>query len=532
MRIPALLTIAVVTALLGIGNRPQPDQCRLTLKLVDAETGDSLSGLIRIQDDKQRQLALPDLLNRGQGLPDDSPSHRWSVLTESRTLDVPCTQITITAISGLETETATQQLDLRNKDAAQLTVRLKRFHDASRQNHYSANTHLHLQKLSRAESDRYLVEVPQGDDLDVLFVSYLERAIADRTYITNKYTTDDLNRLSRKGNVLLGNGEEHRHNLAGFGQGYGHVMLLNIKQLIQPVSIGPGIMKTGTDGLPVQRGIDQARRDGGTIVWCHNNWGMENIPNIATGRIDAQNIFDGGSHGSYRDSYYQYLNAGFRVPFSTGTDWFMYDFSRVYARVSGPLNVKNWLKSLAAGRDYITNGPLIDFTVEGQQPGTTLKLPGPATLTVQATVRGRADFGRPELISNGRVVATAASQPVDGHFEARLAQPLELQSPSWLALRTPPPPTGSGTDNSRSFPTNALGRHLFSHTSPIYVHLGGRIPFQKPAAASLLDTVERNRESINAKALFADDQERSRVLRVYTEAAERLRQHIRRHDPK
>ena len=129
------------------------------------------------------------------------------------------------------------------------------------------------------------------------------------------------------------------------------------------------------------------------------------------------------------------------------------------------------------------------------------------------------------------VVATAASQPVDGHFEARLAQPLELQSPSWLALRTPPPPTGSGADNPGSFPINALGRHLFSHTSPIYVHMGGRIPFQRPAAAKLLDTVQQNRKSINRNALFADDQERSRVLRVYTEAAERLRQHMRRHTP-
>ena len=188
MRLPALLTIAVVTTLLGIGNRPSPDQCRLTLTLVDSERSDTLSGLVRILDDKGRRLELPELLNRGQGLPDDSPSHQWSVLTESRTLSVSSTQITITAISGLETETVTSRIDLRNKTTASVTLRLKRFHDTSRQGYHSANTHLHLQKLSRAESDRYLVEVPQGDNLDVLFVSYLERAIADRTYITNKYT--------------------------------------------------------------------------------------------------------------------------------------------------------------------------------------------------------------------------------------------------------------------------------------------------------------------------------------------------------
>src|SRR5207244_682239 len=103
----------------------------------------------------------------------------------------------------------------------------------------------------------------------------------------------DLEAISRKSGVAIGNGEEHRHNFAAQGQGYGHVMLLDIKELVQPVSIGPGIAKLGTDGLPIQRGIDQARRDGATAIWCHNNWGMESIPISVTGRLDAQNIFDG-----------------------------------------------------------------------------------------------------------------------------------------------------------------------------------------------------------------------------------------------
>ena len=112
------------------------------------------------------------------------------------------------------------------------------------------------------------------------------------------------------------------------------MMLLNLQELVLPVSIGPGIMKLGTDGLPVQRGIDTARRDGGTAVWCHNRWGFEHIPNWVLGRLDAQNIFDGGAHGSYKDSFYRFLNAGLRVPFSTGTDWFIYDFARVFVPVA------------------------------------------------------------------------------------------------------------------------------------------------------------------------------------------------------
>ena len=50
-------------------------------------------------------------------------------------------------------------------------------------------------KVSRADADRYLQEVPRADALDLLFVSYLERAGADQDYITNRYTAGDLARF-------------------------------------------------------------------------------------------------------------------------------------------------------------------------------------------------------------------------------------------------------------------------------------------------------------------------------------------------
>ena len=95
----------------------------------------------------------------------------------------------------------------------------------------------------------------------------------------------------------------HRHNFEAYGDGYGHVMLLDIKRLIQPVSIGPGLMTTGSDGIPLRRGIDTARQDEATVIWCHNSLGLEDLPNWMSGVLDAQNIFDGGEHGSYKDTY-------------------------------------------------------------------------------------------------------------------------------------------------------------------------------------------------------------------------------------
>ncbi len=186
-------------------------------------------------------------------------------------------------------------------------------------------------------------------------------------------------------------------------------MFLNIKELIQPVSIGPGIMKLGTDGLPIQRGIDTARGDGATVVWCHNDWGLEDLANWATDRIDAQNIFDGGIHSSYKQSFYRYLNAGIDVPFSTGTDWFMYDFSRVYVAAGKYVTPAQWLAALSSGKTYITNGPLLEFTVNGHGPGITIDIGNGKPLKFEARSWGRHDLKRLELIKNGNVVDSGPS---------------------------------------------------------------------------------------------------------------------------
>ena len=156
-------------------------------------------------------------------------------------------------------------------------------------------------KLTHAEAIRYLQLVPKSDGLDLVFLSHLRRIPDERNYISNEivensFTGGSLQRLSQ-GGVLFSNGEEHRHNFGRGGEGWGHVMLLDILKLIQPVSIGPGIMREGTDRIPLQHGIKQARADGGTVIWCHNTFGFEDIPNWVKGLVHAQNIYDGSPTG-------------------------------------------------------------------------------------------------------------------------------------------------------------------------------------------------------------------------------------------
>jgi hypothetical protein len=511
-----ILLLALVTCATPPGDR----RFELTVELV--EGGRPVPGLIRVRDARGRAIPLPPLVPRGLGLAAEHPSLEWYVLPGRAELQLPREPLSIEAFRGLETEISRVALGPGDWNRAFLQIPLHVFLNAAGRGWRGANTHLHLKEISRAEADRYLRQVPAADGLDVLFVSYLERAGADKAYVSNQYSEEELRELGRASGVLFGNGEEHRHNFGGFEEGYGHVMFLDLRKLIRPVSIGRGIMKEGVDAPPLQAGIDEAKAQGASILWCHNSFGLEDIPNWLGGRPHAQNIFDGDpeSHGSYRDTFYRYLNSGLRVPFSTGTDWFIYDFSRAYAAVPTLATPRDWLRSLEAGRTFITNGPFLDFQVENKAVGEVLGLAEPRSVRVKAGAVGRVDFRLLEVVRNGEVIGTASSKPREGHFEASIDAEFRLDGPCWLALRIPPPPTKE--QPAADVPRSELGGPLFAHTSPVYVEIGGRAVFQEGVAKGLLEEMKQSKEKILKNGVFADEHQRDHVLSVYALAISAL----------
>ena len=503
----------------------------IRLRLIDAETQQPLAGLIRVRRANGTFVPLAGLVNRGTKLRNNHPAKDWFALLEPTVVALPREELVIEAIVGLESELAQQKLDLRTRAPAELAIAVKFFDRPALRGWRNGNTHLHLQGLTRAQADEYLRAVPKADALEVLFVSYLERADADRDYISNGYTLADLNAFAR-GGVVFGNGQEHRHNFEGFGPGFGHVMFLNVQRLVQPVSIGRGIMKVGPDWPPLQRGVQAARADGATVVWCHNALGHEYVPNWLAGHVHAHNIFDGGAHGTYEDTYYRFLNIGLRVPFSTGTDWFVYDFARVHVRTDGPLTVESWLAALTAGRSFVGNGPLLELRAGSNDIGDVIRLAQPGPVTFTARSRSRADCKTIELIHDGVVASRATSRSAGTHFDAELRHTIEFTESGWVAVRVDSGalPIAPDVPVRGSGPKNEMGEPLFGHTSAIYVEVGGKPVFKPTAAQKLIEEMEAAVRDISAKGQFDQPSQRDEVLNVYRTGIETLRRKLGRAD--
>jgi hypothetical protein len=315
--------------------------------------------------------------------------------------------------------------------------------------------------------------------------------------------------------VLVNNGEEHRHNFGSHGEGYGHVMFLNIKNLVKPVSLGPGITGGGNDDRPLRPGIDEARKQGGTVIWCHNSFGHEDVLNALTGRLHAMNVFDGSRRGSFAESYYRYLNVGLMLPISTGTDWFIYDFARVYVRGDEPLTIASWLDGLKAGRNQATNGPLLSLRVNNHECGDVIKLAGPGKLKVEASGVGRHDFQELQLVHNGKVIRKERAEGKNV-YHAKLAEEVRVEESGWFAVRI------------ASTTKNELGYELFAHTSPVYVEVAGRPMFDVDAAHALLQQIESGQAAIEKQGKFSGPAAGTKLFALYADAATELREQINR----
>ena len=470
------------------------------------------AGTIKISqitaDGSRKPLKLSGIIER---------DNFWYSVDESSFVDIPSQKVSIDIVKGIESKLVTLDFDLTNSRNQELVipVNLERFSHLAKQKMISGNTHVHIMRKTYRQATDYLQLVPESDDLRLVWVSHLRRIPDEREYITNQFTPSSLHAISTD-KVTLGFGEEHRHNFGIGGEGWGHVMLLDIPELVRPVSIGPGIMRSGSDGRPVQKGILAARGSGGTVIWCHNDFGLEDIANWTLGFIHAQNIFDGGSVGSYDATFYRYLNVGMQVPFSTGTDWFIYDYSRAYVPVRGRVTSNKWLAALRKGETFITNGPVLSFTANQKSIGSTIQLAsGSNTVQVNATGKGRTDFKGLELVHNGHVVATVDSQSKDGYFVAEMDTTVDLSEPGWLAVRVP-------VDNNK----NIYDRLIFGHTSPIYFQQNGQSIFDPDVALDLMAEMQQARDKAASTGQFDDDAARNSVIGVYDIAIERMEELI------
>ena len=477
---------------------------KLTGSTIDGASGEQVAARVQVLASTGSFAHPPNaILKVGPGAPFFYSDGTFSV-------DVPRGRTQVLVERGTEYVPARVTLDAPAQGTVAIDITLERWTELGEQGWHPGNTHIHYDEKEQRPDERLQLD-PRVEDLRMTAVSILRRW--DLEYATNKYPPGMLTEFS-SAHHYVECGEENRHNAGGtHGIGYGHIMLLNIRNVVEPVSRGLLVDAFDPDYPPLCYACDDAHRQGGIVIWCHNGQGMEAPVAAALGKLDAFNLFDPFWMDPAYDIYYRMLNAGMRLPASTGSDWFVSSANRVYADTGGPFDYESWVRALKDGRTFITNGPALSTLVQGSGPGAQIETRPGDKLSTLVTWKSHYPVTQVDLIFNGAVVAQESFP--EGSTEGRLEADLAVATDGWTAARV-------ASDARDSFSQPA-----FAHTSPVYVRCGAAGPERAAAARWFDDAIESSLQWVRAKGKFYNDRQRREVLDLFREGQQVYRAMVR-----
>ena len=480
-------------------------------RLVESEGGAPTIGRIRVTDEEGRYRAP---LEAAYGLvlrPRRDPA-RWSYASGNFRLRAPAGKIRISIRRGMEYLPIDEEFHLEPGQTLRRTFALKRWANMEREGWHSGDTHIHMLDPPSA-----LFEM-QAEDLRVGNVLVLEHM--GKTY-SREHFRGELDPISDPRHLVYYN-QEYRN------QTLGHVSLLNLKKLVEPISTGglavpettvyrysylrpsrKGFPRHGQAGWPDALVLDAMRethRQGGLVNWAHLRPAQLEFPiDMVFGGIDTADILTHTRLPQTLKLWYDLLNCGFRLPATAGTDRIAPEepvgHQRVYVKLDGPLTYPAWMEGLRLGRSFVTNGPMVSLSVDGRGPGETLTLSNPKVLRIQARGRSLRPFERLEIVVNGKVAASVPAE--DLGRRAHLSLDLPADQSLWIAARCM-----GGSPEETSIWTHPL----FAHANPVYIDYAGRDLADPESACHLLDFLKPLEKWAREEAYFENPAQKDRAL--------------------
>ena len=391
-------------------------------------------------------------------------------------------------------------VEVEGSSDTSIDIQLDRWADLPDRGWHPGNTHIHYDEKEK-NPDRRLAYDSRVEDLRMTAVSILKRW--ELEYATNKYPPGVLNDYTDTHHHVQ-SGEETRHNTRKDPHdiGYGHVMLLNIHNQVEPLSRGMLVDQFEPDYPPLSYACDDAITQGGLVIWCHNGQGMEAPVAAALGKVHAMNLFDPFWKDVEYLYWYHMLNTGIKLPVSTGSDWFVSSANRVYSQTGGGFEYDSWLEGIRTGKTFITNGPALYMSVAGQEPGATLEVEKGMRIPVHANWSSHYAVERVEIVLNGKVVARRDFQEgvKIGHLETEIV----VDSDGWIGVRL-----ASGSRDSFNQP-------IWAHTSPVYLTgTGQQSEASVESATYFTDRIGEGINWVKTKGRFYTDAQRKEVVDLF-----------------
>ncbi len=256
----------------------------------------------------------------------------------------------------------------------------------------------------------------------------------------------------------------------------GHVSVVGADSLFFPWYNGPGYPVYSQIDLPNSNALQFARNHGGMNSYVHpvsnNNpfptngepvgLPLELVPDALLGDVDTLEIACLWSDEiGTSEAWYRLLNLGVPIAPSAGSDTMQNLYrtipigsTRVYAKPVGAMNLKNFLAAVKKGKSFVTNGPLMKFSVNGKESGEIITATNGQSVDFKIEAFSPNTVEKVEIIVNGKIAWSGTGFNGKQTFTGKI----NIPNGGWMAARiyggTVKPPFAD------SYP--------FAHSAPIW----------------------------------------------------------------
>jgi hypothetical protein len=494
-RVIAFISLLEVGLFVPSSARAKAEMGRVEITVVDKATGKPVPCRVHLKDANGKGL-------KAENLP------FWNdhfVCRGDVALDVAPGKYTVEIEHGPEYSIFTDSFMLAAGQMKKLSVELQRLVDMTAKGWWPGDTHVH-----RPVEDMELLL--RAEDLHVApVITWWNKR---NRWATEKLPEEPLVRFD---------GNRFYHTMAGEDERDGGALLFF--HLKRPLDI-----TEATREFPSPlKFAEQARKHQGVWIEAEKPFWWDVPVWVAAGQVDSLGIannhmcrdkmYETEAWGKPRlverypsplgngywtqDIYYRLLNCGLRIPPSAGSASGVLPnpvgYNRVYVHVGKELTWEKWWEGLRAGRSFVTNGPMLLVTANGEMPGQIFTAaPGQA---VEVELKGELTTRDPvrflEIIRDGEVERRVS---VEDFARTGSLGTLTFKTSGWFLVR-------AVAENPRTF--------RFASTAPFYVEVGdAKRRVSKSAAKFFLEWVKERAERIK----LDDAQQREEVLKHHTAA--------------
>ncbi len=388
---------------------------RIRLRLRDAESGSSIPARVGLYDSTGR-LPLPSdqavlvtrfgdqvrrlRVNEHAFWP--SENRQAFYVNGEYEAEVPTGSYEIVVTRGYEYQAYRSRVEITPDQTTNIDVALERYADLAGRGWYSSDGHVHIGR-----------DVVQDDDVwaygaaeDVRLMNLTQMGNLSRTHFRQPAWGGE-GQFERDGYVIVSSQEDPRTVQ------HGHTLHYN---LVAPVHLPTD------DYFAYHEAFEQVSRQGGISGYAHHGQLFNGRRGLALdvpfGIVDFIEVLQNGRLAF--EPWYDFLNLGYKILPMAGSDFPFMDLPGVvrnYAKIDGPFSVDAWFDAYSRGNVYVTNGPFLELSVNGQPMGSEIRITRGGRLEIVAEVELNPEvdsLDRLEIVVLGDVMATEAANGRNG----------------------------------------------------------------------------------------------------------------------